>query len=104
MNAAQQFQAAGGQSIDTTRRKYLTELHNYKGRNIIAYYSGWLSKPTVMNLGIVDEDKNGFMMACHNIDKYKDWPKPGPDLTHIAAKTSQKLFELSSINFKKNEA
>ena len=62
MTAAQQIQAAGQQSIDTIRRKYLNELHAYSKRNIIAYYSGWLSKsPNIMNLGIVDEDKNGFM-------------------------------------------
>ncbi|OGX06123.1 MAG: hypothetical protein A2Z88_04330 [Omnitrophica WOR_2 bacterium GWA2_47_8] len=24
--------------------------------------------------------------SCHAIDKYKNWPKPGPDLTHITAK------------------
>ncbi len=70
MTAAQQLQAAGQASIDTVRRKYLKELHAYTKRNTIAYYSGWLSKPpNIMNLGIVDEDKNGFMMACHRIDK-----------------------------------
>jgi ClpP class serine protease len=70
MTAAQQLQAAGQQSIDSGRRKYLGELHAYAKRNIIAYYSGWLSQsPQIMNLGIVDEDRNGFMMACHGIDK-----------------------------------
>ena len=57
------------QSVDLVRHRYLTELHKYTGRNIIAYYSGWLSKPDIAQTDIDDEDKNGFMMACHNIDK-----------------------------------
>jgi ATP-dependent protease ClpP protease subunit len=67
---AQQFQNMAVQSIDIVRRQYLTNLHQKTGRNIIAYYSGWLSKPSnILNLDIVDEDKNGFMMAIHNLDK-----------------------------------
>ncbi len=27
--------------------------------------------------------------VCHNIDRYKDWPKAGPNLTHIASKVSK---------------
>ena len=70
---AQQLQGMSGQAIDLVRRKYLTDLHNKTGRNIIAYYSGWLSKPNnILNLDIVDEDKNGFMMAIHNLDKSKN--------------------------------
>lgn len=26
--------------------------------------------------------------ACHTIEKYKDWPKPGPSLTRLASKSS----------------
>ena len=32
---------------------------------MIAYYSGWLSKPGVAQTEINDEDMNGFMMAVH---------------------------------------
>lgn len=56
-------------AVDLTRRKYLKKLHQYTGRNVIAYYSGFLSKPDLAGVDIVDEDKNGFMMAVHQIDK-----------------------------------
>jgi ATP-dependent protease ClpP protease subunit len=58
-------------SIDIVRRSYLQELHKYTSRNIIAYYSGWLSKPGIAQAEINDEDKNGFMMAVHKLDKSK---------------------------------
>jgi ClpP class serine protease len=63
------------QAVDIVRRNYLEQLYNYTHRNIIAYYSGWLSKPDISQTDIDDEDKNGFMMACHDIDK-----KAGLDL------------------------
>lgn len=59
-------QAAQG-AIDLVRRKYLQALRDNTGRNVIAYYSGFLSKPEAPMLGITDEDKNGFMMAVHSI-------------------------------------
>lgn len=59
-------QAAQG-ALDTVRRKYLQALRDNTGRNVIAYYSGFLSKPDAPMLGITDEDKNGFMMAIHSI-------------------------------------
>ena len=69
---AQQFQNMAAQAIDIVRRQYLTALHAKTKRNTIAYYSGWLSKPSsILNLDIVDEDKNGFMMAIHNLDRNK---------------------------------
>lgn len=58
-------------AVDFTRRKYLQELHKSTGRNIIAYYSGFLSKPNAGQLEINDEDKNGFMMAVHKLDRNK---------------------------------
>jgi len=57
------------QAVDLVRRRYLAKLFNYTKRNTIAYYSGWLSKPNIAQTDIDDEDKNGFMMACHNINK-----------------------------------
>ena len=41
-----------------------------------------------LNLGLNIIEKAGCY-GCHTIDKYKDWPKPGPDLTHIASKLSK---------------
>jgi len=59
------------QATDLVRRKYLLKLHKYSDRNIIAYYSGFLSKPGIEQSDINDEDKNGFMMAVHKLDRRK---------------------------------
>ncbi len=66
---AQAFGAAAHQALDSVRRKYLAELRAYTGRNVITYYSGWLSKPGISQSDINDEDKNGFMMAVHSIGR-----------------------------------
>ncbi|MBI5522310.1 MAG: S49 family peptidase [Desulfarculus sp.] len=58
-------------AVNIIRRKYLSQLHEYTGRNIIAYYSGWLSKPNIRGTEINDEDKNGFMMGVHHLDRSK---------------------------------
>jgi hypothetical protein len=57
--------------IDVVRRKYLARLHDNTGRNVIAYYSGWLSKPNIEGMEINDEDKNGFMLCVHKLDNNK---------------------------------
>jgi ATP-dependent protease ClpP protease subunit len=57
-------------AVGTVRTKYLQQLHDRTGRNIIAYYSGFLSKPMIQS-DINDEDKNGFMMAIHGLDRKK---------------------------------
>lgn len=59
------------QALDQVRRQYLAKLHEATGRNVIAYYSGWLSKPNIAQTEISDEDKNGIMMAVHNLDRTK---------------------------------
>lgn len=59
------------QSFDLTRRKYLKKLHEHTGRNVIAYYSGFLAKPNIEGIDIVDDDKNGFMMAVHQLERSK---------------------------------
>ena len=60
--------AAAQGAVDIVRRSYLKQLHEHTGRNIIAYYSGFLSKPEIQS-EINDEDKNGFMMAVHKLDR-----------------------------------
>lgn len=60
---------ASGSTFDVVRRKYLKELYNLTGRNIIIYYSGWLQKPGVAGVELNDDDKNGFMNAIHGLDK-----------------------------------
>ena len=57
--------------LDKIRRKYLLELSNNTGRNILAYYSGFLQKPTFGNTQINDDDKNGFMATIHTLDRSK---------------------------------
>ena len=66
----------GGQQaqhpVDLIRRKYLAKLHNRTGRNVIAYYSGWLLRPPTMpNLAVGDDDINAFKSAVHQLDRRK---------------------------------
>jgi hypothetical protein len=63
---AQVHNQAAKAALDVVRRKYLAALRANTGRNVIAYYSGFLSKPDIPS-EIVDEDKNGFMMCVHSI-------------------------------------
>jgi len=65
----QEISAGNKAAVDTVRRKYLAQLYAYTERNVIAYYSGFLSKQDISGLDINDEDKNGFMMAVHNLDR-----------------------------------
>ena len=56
--------------LDTIRRKYLATMHDYTGRNVIAYYSGYLQK-TEGNFAIDDNDKNALMQVVYGLDKSK---------------------------------
>lgn len=62
---------ASQKAIDIVRHEYLKQLHNKTGRNVIAYYSGFVSKPGIAQQEINDEDKAGFMTAVHKLDKKK---------------------------------
>ena len=54
------------------RRRYLAELHELTGRNVIIYYSGWLQSADGRGpFSIVDLDKIGFMSAAHKVDHSK---------------------------------
>jgi len=64
---SQQVQATNAANL--VRRKYLTALHEHTKRNVIAYYSGWLSKGSILLSDINDEDKNGFMTTIHKLDR-----------------------------------
>lgn len=55
---------------DTIRRRYLQKLYEHTGRNVIAYYSGFLSK-RAEGMEVTDEDKNGFMLCVHELDREK---------------------------------
>ena len=54
--------------LDVVRHKYLSELHKLTGRNVVAYYSGWLKKPGMPFSDINDSDMTGFMNAIKGLD------------------------------------
>jgi len=62
---------AAGSTHDIIRRKYLKQLHKITKRNVIIYYSGWLQKPELKEVGISDSDKVGFMTTIHGLDRTK---------------------------------
>lgn len=57
--------------FDTVRRKYISEFAKKTGRNVICYYSAFLSKNDNPDVSIRDKDINGFMTAIHGLDKKK---------------------------------
>lgn len=63
------LQSSGVTAHDRVRRKYLKRLFNHTGRNVIAYYSGFLTKPRIEGIEINDDDKNGFMLAIHQMER-----------------------------------
>lgn len=60
-----------GSPLDNIRRKYIRELADYTNRNVICYYSNFLSNNNHPDTGINDKDMNGFMTAIHKLDKQK---------------------------------
>lgn len=60
-------------AFDHIRRKFIAELSEKTGRNVIVYYSGWLQKGNLAQHGfrfdIVDTDKMGFMSTIKGLDK-----------------------------------
>lgn len=58
---------------DIVRQTAIADMHAHTQRNIIIYYSGFLSAPPTVNfLNIDDMDKNGFMNAIEGMDCSKD--------------------------------
>lgn len=63
-----------GSVHDVVRRRYVRELHQLTGRNVIVYYSGWLEKQALLRQGlggfeVNDSDKNGFMAVIHGMKR-----------------------------------
>ena len=60
-----------GSTHDIIRRNYLLELHKLTGRNVIAYYSGWLQRQEVRgpSVSINDADMNGLMTVLYQLDR-----------------------------------
>ena len=82
---AHKFGGSQSLALEKIRRDYLQELFELTNRNIIAYYSGWLSKGSIQGIWINDEDKNGFMTTVNNLDRSKGLylllHTPGGELT-----------------------
>lgn len=57
--------------LDVIRKRYLSRLHNATGRNVIAYYSGWLERPPLSKTQINDADKNALMSVIYKLDRSK---------------------------------
>lgn len=58
-----------GSPHDILRRKYVSSLSKYTGRNVICYYSGWLQKPEIgAATAVNDNDKNGLMTTINGLD------------------------------------
>lgn len=56
---------------DVVRHKYLNKLSEHTGRNVIAYYSGFLQNPNFAETAIGDSDKNALMAVIHGLDRTK---------------------------------
>ena len=57
--------------LDLKRTELLKSISDKTQRNVITYYSAWLTKPGIANLDIGDGDKNAFMQAIYQMDKTK---------------------------------
>lgn len=57
-----------GTDLNKLRNKYLVNLSELTGRNVIAYYSGWLKPGRKHNVDINDSDITGFMNALKGMD------------------------------------
>lgn len=67
---------ASGQPIpaltfDELRTKYISNLSRNTGRNVVAYYSGWLKPGKTQNIDINDSDITGFMNSLKGLDPTK---------------------------------
>lgn len=58
-------------TVDELRTKYIKLLADKTGRNVIAYYSGWLKPGKTHNIDINDSDITGFMNAIKGLDASK---------------------------------
>lgn len=75
--------------LDEVRSKAIEGLAEYRGRNVICYYSGWLQVSGSYASSINDDDMNGLMNAVYGLDKSKGLDlvlhTPGGDLAATEA-------------------
>lgn len=59
-------------ALNEIRGQYLTNYSDYVDRNVIIYYSGFLSiKNGNLGISVEDNDINGFMASVHGLNKKK---------------------------------
>jgi len=98
LNDVQAHMAEAPNYINTLRLKYLNEVSVITGRNVIAYYSGWLNGKATQQIEINDNDKNAFMNAVYGMDRKKGLDiilhTPGGDIAATESIVSylKKLF------------
>lgn len=89
--------------LDTVRRKYLKKVNEITGRNVIAYYSGWLQKPNAPDTAVNEKDKSGFMLAINKLDKNKGLDlilhTPGGDIAATESLVDY-LYSMFGENFR----
>lgn len=59
------------EKLNEKREEYLNQICSITGRNVIAYYSGWLKAPDAPHVSIDEQDKNAFMTTIYKLDKLK---------------------------------
>ncbi len=69
LNEIQKSASQAANSLNRIRHRYLKALFKHTKRNVIAYYSGFLSKPHTLQNELTHEDLNGFMQAVHKLDR-----------------------------------
>lgn len=79
----------GRYALDIVRRKYLKKVNTITSRNVIAYYSGWLTSDRHPSIEVNDKDLSGFMLNIHQLDRNLGLDlilhTPGGDLTATEA-------------------
>lgn len=79
----------GSHALDSVRRKYLKRVFTHTGRNVIAYYSGWLQRQGSSHVAVNDRDISGFMLNINKLDRSKGLDiilhTPGGDLAATEA-------------------
>lgn len=86
-------------SLDQLRTKYISLLSQKTGRNVIAYYSGWLKPGKTQNIDINDSDITGVMnaikgMVCSKgLDLILHTPGGNPTATEGIVKYLHSKFE-----------
>lgn len=66
-----EFNDKNPRAFEDVRQKYLNKISALTGRNVIAYYSGWLQHPNNSTTIINDKDKSAFMANVYKLDRSK---------------------------------